>query len=109
VVDFATPDEDFEYVEGVNNREPFNIKKDECHWLIQTKCDVPVLNFSHDMSNVSQLKAEELVQYDPRDIQGAEYEENEVELENNSPDDYIRLSYIEYSPATVQDFQSKTI
>jgi len=61
------------------------------------------------MNSVSQTKAETLLDYEIKEIQGAEYEPNEVDLDAASPDDFIRLSYIEYSPKTVQEFQSKTV
>jgi hypothetical protein len=60
-IDFALPDEDYVYVPKIGAREPFDIEKDECHWLIQTKCDVPVIKVSHSMEAVSQTKAEELL------------------------------------------------
>lgn len=101
-VDFAIPDTDYTYKAKAGARQPFDIDQDSCHWLIQTKCDLPILKFTHQMNGISQQKAEDIINYDPKFIQGDDYEPLEIDLDASSPDELIRLSYIEYQPTVVQ-------
>jgi len=39
-------------------RTKFDIHRDECHWLIQTKCDIPNLEFKHNINGISVNKSD---------------------------------------------------
>lgn len=84
----------------------FENKKDECHWLIQTKCGLPLIKTEVHMPKVHEyieqnmpfafeefLNVEELELFMPR------VEENPLKA-----DDFVTLSYIEYNPAITDDY-----
>jgi len=78
--------------------------------LIQTKCGVPLIKYSHDLNKVSKAKIEKLLAYKSEDVLSPSYKELAFDFEGEkTANDYLRLGFIEYAPQAVQQFSSSTV